>query len=185
MRGAIDDLRRGLELKPDMFLARLRLGALLDEVGETHEALIATFNAINTAQTKGRWLSDETTAPELRDAVKRATQFVLAGQRSLFNDVLEPLRQRYGASELVRVEQCLAIYLGEQKATLPDSRQQPKFLYFPGLPSQPYYPRERFPWQAELEANTATIRDELRAVLSQPQDLESFLQTDSPQDTAD
>jgi aspartate beta-hydroxylase len=36
MRGAIDDLRRGLDLKPDMFLARLRLGALLDEVGETH-----------------------------------------------------------------------------------------------------------------------------------------------------
>jgi aspartate beta-hydroxylase len=185
MRGAVDDLRRGLELKPDMFLARLRLGALLDELGETHEALTATFNAINTAQAKGRWLSDETTAPELRDAVKRATQFVLAGQRSLFNDILEPLRQRYGSSELVRVEQCLAIYLGEQKATLPDSRQQPKFLYFPDLPSQPYYPRERFPWQAELEANTATIRDELRAVLSQPQDLESFLQTDSPQDAAD
>jgi len=184
-RGAVDNLRRGLELKPDMFLARLRLGVLLDQLGETHEALIATFNALNTAQAKGRWLNDETTAPELRDVVKRGTQFVLAGRRSFFNDILEPLRQRYGASELVRVEQCLAIYLGEQKAMLPDSRQQPKFLYFPGVPSQPYYPRERFPWQAELEANTAAIRDELLKVLSQPQDLESFLQTDSPQDAAD
>jgi aspartate beta-hydroxylase len=185
MRGAIDDLRRGLELKPDMFLARLRLGVLLDELGETHEALVATFNAINTAQAKGRWLDDETTAPEWRDAVKRATQFVLAGRRSLFNDVLEPLRQRYGVSELVRVEQCLSIYLGEQKATLSDSRQQPKFLYFPGVPSQPYYPRERFAWQAELEAHTEVIREELLGVLSQPQDFEPFLQTDSPQDTAD
>jgi aspartate beta-hydroxylase len=185
MRGAIEDLRRGLELKPDMFLARLRLGALLDDQGETYEALAATFNAINTAQAKGRWLNDETTAPELRDSVKRATQFVLSGRRKLFNDILEPLRQRYGASELVRVEQCLAMYLGEQKATLPDSRQQPKFLYFPGVPSQPYYPRERFPWQAELEANTAAIRDELLSVLAQPQDLESFLQIDSPQDAAD
>ncbi|MFZ0869787.1 MAG: aspartyl/asparaginyl beta-hydroxylase domain-containing protein, partial [Rhodanobacter sp.] len=185
IQGAIDALRLGLELKPDMFLARLRLGVLLDQQGERQEALVATFNALNTAQAKGRWLSDETTAPELREFVKRATQFVLEGRRSLFNDILEPLRQRYGASELVRVEQCLAIYLGEQKATLPDSRQQPKFLYFPGVPSQPYYPRERFPWLAELEANTATIRDELRAVLSQPQDLESFLQTDSPQDAAD
>jgi aspartate beta-hydroxylase len=184
-QGAINDLRRGLELKPDMFLARLRLGVLLDQLGETHEALVASFNAINTAQAKGRWLNDETTAPELRDTVKRATQFVLAGRRSLFDGVLEPLRQRYGASELVRVEQCLAIYLGEQKAILPDSRQQPKFLYFPGVPSQPYYPRERFPWQAELEANTALIREELLSVLSQPQDFEPFLQTDSPQDTAD
>jgi len=185
IQGAVADLRRGLELKPDMFLARLRLGILLDRLGEAREALVATFNAINTAQTNGRWLSDDTTAPELREVVKHATQYVLAGQRSLFDDVLEPLRQRYGASELVRVEQCLAIYLGVQKATLPDSRQQPKFLYFPGVPSQPYYPRERFPWLAELEANTATIRDELRAVLSQPHDLESFLQTDSPQDAAD
>jgi aspartate beta-hydroxylase len=185
MRGAVDDLRRGLELKPDMFLARLRLGMLLAQVGETHEALIATFNALNTAQAKGRWLSDDTTAPELRDAVKGAMKYVFDGQANLFDGILEPLRQRYGASELVRVEECLAIYLGARKATLPDSRQQPKFLYFPGVPSQPYYPRARFPWQAELEANTGTIRDELRAVLSQPQDLESFLQTDSPQDAAD
>jgi aspartate beta-hydroxylase len=116
-QGAVDDFRRGLELKPDMFLARLRLGVLLDQLGATHEALVATFNALNTAQAKGRWLNDETTAPELRDVVKRATQFVLAGRRSFFNDVFEPLRQRYGASELLRVEQCLAIYLGEQIAT--------------------------------------------------------------------
>lgn len=184
-RGAVADLRRGLEVAPNMFVARLRLGALLDQLGEKYEALTASFMAINVAQAHGRWLSDETTAPEFRDAVKSAMQYVNVGRRNLFDGVLEPLRQRYGKSELVRVEQCLAIYLGEQKATLPDSRQQPKFLYFPGVPSQPYYPRERFPWLAELEARTAVIRDELRAVLSQPQDLESFLQTDSPQDAAD
>lgn len=183
--GAVADLRRGLKLAPNMFLARLRLGMLLDQLGETHEALVASFMAINTAQARGRWLSDETTAPEYRDAVKEAMRYVDAGRRRLFDDVLEPLRQRYGKSELGRVEQCLAIYLGEQTASLPDPRQQPKFLYFPGVPSQPYYPRERFPWQDELEAHTATIREELRAVLSQPRDLESFLQTDSPQDAAD
>lgn len=183
--GAADDLRRGLELAPNMFVARLRLGMLLDQLGKTHEALINSFMAINTAQARGRWLSDETTAPEVRNAVKQAMQYVDAGRRRLFDGVLEPLRERYGRSELVRVEQCLAIYLGEQVATLHDPRQQPKFLYFPGVPSQPYYPRERFPWLAELEAHTATIREELHSVLSQPQDLESFLQTDSPQDAAD
>lgn len=183
--GAVADLRRGLKLAPNMFVARLRLGMLLDQLGETYEALVASFMAINVAQARGRWLSDETTAPEFRDAVKSAMQYVNAGRRNLFDAVLEPLRQRYGKSELVRVEECLAIYLGEQKAALPDPRQQPKFLYFPGVPSQPYYPRERFPWQAELEANTAMICEELRGVLSQPRDLESFLQTDSPQDAAD
>jgi aspartate beta-hydroxylase len=107
------------------------------------------------------------------------------GRHQLFDAVLAPLRERYGAAELSRVEDCLAIYLGEKPAALPDPRQQPKFLYFPGIPSQPYYPRERFPWLDELESNTEVIRDELRAVLSEPQVLESFLLTDSPQDAAD
>ena len=185
LSAAVADLRRGLALAPNMFVARLRMGMLLDQLGESHEALVASLMAINAAQARGRWLNDETTAPEYRDAVKQAIQYVDAGRHRLFDAVLEPLRQRYGKSELARVEQCVAIYLDEQVASLPDSRQQPKFLYFPGVPSRPYYPRERFPWLAELEASTATIREELRAVLSQPQDLESFLRADSPQDTAD
>lgn len=185
MQGAARSLRRCLDLAPQMFVVRLRLGNALEQLGDVHEALLAYFGAVNTAQDQGRWMSDATTAPGLQAAVKYAIQFIDRGRRQLFDAVLEPLRQRYGKSELVRVEQCLAIYLGEQVASLPDPRQQPKFLYFPGVPSQPYYPRERFPWLAELEANTATIREELRAVLSQPQDLESFLQTDSPQDAAD
>ncbi len=184
-RGAVADLRKGLALAPNMFVARLRLSIMLDQLGETHDALIACFNAINVAQAQGRWLSDETTAPELRDVVKRAIQYVHLGRRSLFDGILEPLYQRYGRSEMERVERCLAIYLGEQAADIPDARQQPKFLYFPGIPSQPYYPRERFPWMASLEAGTASIREELLDVLSQSQNLESFLQTDSPQDAAE
>ena len=182
---AVHDFRRCLAIAPQMFIARLRLGISLDQLGETHDALVATFNAINTAQAHGRWLSDETTAPELRDVVKRAMQYVAIGRRSLFDGVIEPLRQRYGGSELARVEQCLAIYLGEQATSLPDPRQRPKFLYFPGMPSQPYYPSERFAWIPQLEAETTTICEELHAVLSQPQALESFLQTDSSQDTGE
>ncbi|MET4568926.1 aspartate beta-hydroxylase [Rhodanobacter soli] len=183
--GAVGSLQRGTALAPHMFVARLRLGMALEKLGETHRALVAYFGAVNAAQAQGRWLGDANTAPGLRDAVRHAIGFIDAGRRQLFDQVLEPLRQRYGRSELARVEDCLSIYLGEKAMTPPDSRQRPKFLYFPSVPSQPYYPRERFPWQAELEANTAVIREELRAVLSQPQDLEPFLQTDSPQDAAD
>jgi aspartate beta-hydroxylase len=184
-QGAADNLKRCLHVAPQMFVARLRLGIALEQLGSVHEALVAYFGAVNTAQAQGRWMSDATTAPGLRAAVKHAIAFIDSTRRQLFDAVLEPLRQRYGASELTRVEECLAFYLGEKPLSLPDPRQQPKFLYFPGVPSQPYYPRERFPWLAELEANTATIREELRAVLSQPQGLESFLMTDSPQDAAD
>jgi aspartate beta-hydroxylase len=103
--------------------------------------------------------------------VKHAVRFVAAGRRELFAAVIEPLRQRYGQSELARVDQCLAIYLHEQPAPLPDPRQRPKFLYFPGIPSQTFYPRARFPAQAQLEAAVDAIRAELHAVLAQAQDV--------------
>jgi aspartate beta-hydroxylase len=166
LRGAEASLRRGLELAPGMFVARLRLGVVLEQQGRRHDAVTAYLGAINAAQAQGRWLSDATTAPGLREAVKHATQYVAAGRRELFDAVIEPLRQRYGRAELARVDQCLAIYLHELPAPLPDPRQRPKFLYFPGVPSRTFYPRERFPEQERLEAAVDAVRAELRAVLS-------------------
>jgi aspartate beta-hydroxylase len=164
--GAESSLRAGLALAPGMFVARLRLGVVYERQGRRHDAMMAYLAAINAAQAQGRWLSDETTAPGLRDAVKHAAQYAAAGRREVFDAIIEPLRQRYGRAELARVDQCLAIYLHEQPAPLPDPRQRPLFLYFPGVPSRTFYPRERFPEHARLEAATAVIREELRAVLS-------------------
>lgn len=178
---AVDALRRGLSLAPGMFVARLRLGVALEQLSRPHDALVAYFTAINAAQAQGRWLNDETTAPGLRPAVQHAMRCVNAGRRQLFDGFIAPLRERHGRSELVRVEHALAIYLGEQAANLPDPRQRPKFLYFPGIPSQTYYPKARFPEFEALEAATAAVREELRAALSQEQDLEAFLKAESPQ----
>jgi len=179
--GAAADLGEALALAPQMFVARMRLGVALEQLGQSHDALVAYFAAISAAQAQGRWLGDATTAPGIRAAVQHAMRHVDAGRHALFDGMLEPLRERYGRSELRRVEQCLAIYLREQPANLPDPRQQPKFLYFPGIPSRAYYPRERFPEFEALEAGTAAIRAELRAVLEQPRDLEAFLRVDTPE----
>ncbi|MCP1373240.1 aspartyl/asparaginyl beta-hydroxylase domain-containing protein [Dyella lutea] len=175
-RGAEASLREALELAPGMFVARLRLGVVFEQQGLRHEAIRTYLGAINAAQAQGRWLSDETTAPGLRDAVKHAARYVAAGRRELFDAVIEPLRQRYGRAELARVDQCLAIYLHELPPPLPDPRQRPLFLYFPGVPSQPFYPHERFPEHARLEAAVEAIRGELRTVLADADDpLEPFL----------
>lgn len=167
LHAAEQSLREGLGLAPGMFVARLRLGVVYEQQGRQHDAIRAYLGAINAAQANGRWLSDQTTAPGLRDAVKHATQYVAAGRRELFDAVIEPLRQRYGRSELARVDACLAIYLQERPAPLPDRRQRPTFLYFPGVPSQPFYPRARFPEQDRLEAAVEVVGEELRAVLSE------------------
>lgn len=181
-RGAAHNLRKVMGLAPQMFIARLRFGMVLEELGNTHEALITYAIAIRSAQEKGCWLNDETTAPGLRDGVLYAIRYVNTRKKELFQSAIEPLRLRYGRSELSRVEHSLEIYLGEMPANIPDARQVPKFLYFPDIPSQPYYPSARFPWAAELEANTAFIREELLSVLSKNQPLESFLQISSPRD---
>ena len=170
LAGAADSLQAALGLAPGLFVAQLRLGVVFEQQGLRREAAMAYLGAINTAQAQGRWLSDDTTAPGLRDAVKHATRYVAAIRRELFDAVIEPLRQRYGHTELARVDQCLAIYLHELPAPLPDPRQRPLFLYFPGLPSQPFYPRERFPEHARLEAAVGTIREELLAVLASADD---------------
>jgi aspartate beta-hydroxylase len=179
-KAAASSLRHCLQRAPERFRARLQLGIAREQMGDADEALRAYFVAIRSAQTQGRWLSDATTAAGLRHVVKYAMGYVNTGRHALFNGVLEPLRERYGKAELIRVEQSLAIYMGEQPANLPDPRQQPKFLYFPGVPSQPYYPRERFPWLQALEDAAATVRAELDAVLAQEQPLEAFLGVQSP-----
>lgn len=181
---AIAALERCLEVDGSHFMARLCLGTVLERQGEQPRALTQYFAAINAAQAQGHWLSDETTAPGLRQTVLNAMRVVNAGRRELFHRLLEPLRIRHGAVALRRVEHALSIYLGERQAQLPDPRQRSRFLYFPDVPSQPYYPRERFPWQRELEAAFDTIRNELAWAMRQTDKIEPFLAADTPEQMA-
>ncbi|OOG57826.1 aspartyl beta-hydroxylase [Rhodanobacter sp. B05] len=174
-RGAVASFGRGLALAPRMFVPRLQLGIALEQLGQPHDALKAYFMAIESAHGMGRWQDDATTAPGLRDTVKHAVDYVNRERRALFRRALDPLRERYGSAQLTRVERSLAIYFLDLPANIPDPRQRPKFLYFPDITSQPYYPRHRFPWLEALEAATDSVRDELRAVLSEERALESFL----------
>jgi aspartate beta-hydroxylase len=182
VRGAARNLRRAVELAPQLFMARLRLGMALEELKETHEALIAYFAAVNVAQAQGQWLSDQTTPPGLRGIVTRTIGFIDERRHQLFDQVLEPLRQLYGRGELTRVEDCLAMYLGRKELSLPDPRQKPKFLYFPGVPSQTYYGSDRFSWHAALEAAMEPVLEELRDVLATRQSLQPFLEANSSEE---
>jgi aspartate beta-hydroxylase len=173
-------LDRALTLAPDFFVAKLYLGYVLETLGHKHAALKEYFSAVLMAQAKGRWLSPETTAPPLRELVTNAMRFVDAGRKQLFSDGLAPLREQHGDDALRRVEHCLDIYLALAPAEYPNPLQKPKFLYFPDLPTTPYFARELFDWYAELERNTAVIRDELLAVLQAEQGVEPFLKFDSP-----
>ncbi|MBU6417932.1 MAG: aspartyl/asparaginyl beta-hydroxylase domain-containing protein [Xanthomonadaceae bacterium] len=174
---ALDAFDRALGIEPVHFAARLHRGAALEQLGRLDDATTAYFGALAAAQAHGKWRNDLTTPPGLRPVVKHAIAFVDRHRKRILMDLLQPLRDRYGPASLARVEQGLEIYLGGRPANYPDPRQFCKFFYVPGLTATPYYPRERFPWHAELEKHTGTIREELRGVLDQPIGVEPFLGT--------
>ena len=184
--GKFDEARQALgraaELAPKAFMVRLHYAHALERLGRERAALTQYFGAITQAQAQGRWLSDATTAPPLRQLVKHAMAVTYHGRKQVFEALLAPLRERYGDEALSRVADCLRIYLGELPASYPDPRQRPKFLYFPGLPTTAYFARELFPWYEAFEAKFADIRGELAAVMAAKEGIEPFLQFQSPED---
>lgn len=154
-----------LKLAPALFVVRLHYAAALERGGQSELAVIHYFRATKDARAQGRWVSAETTAPALRPMVEHAVRMVRQTARDRYASLLEPLRQRFGRDSLDRVEQCLRLYFKEATPVYPDPRQQPTFLYFPGLPAAAYLPRSLFPWIEQLEAQTDAIRQELLQLL--------------------
>ena len=145
--------------------SRLMHAEALERQGRHGDALLAYFRAITESQRQGRWLDKATTPPELLDRVTRAMRYVKAGRRRAFEALLEPIVTRHGRAALGRFADCLAVQVGERRAMSADPRQRPSFLYFPGLPSVPYFDRSTVPWADALEKATGDIREELSAIL--------------------
>lgn len=167
-------LQRALQLDPGNYFAALSLAEVMEELKDSEGALLAYFRSVTLAQQRGAWLNRQTIPESLYPRVARAFQCIDLGRRQLYQAVLEPLIDQYGTAEMRRVTRCLAIYLGEIAAEYPDSRQRPKFLYFPDLPTTPFFSRDLFPWIAELEAQTDAIRREMLGVLAKRQGLQPF-----------
>ncbi len=168
--GDLEQARQGYQraaaLNAELPAARLHLAAVLEKLGETHAALVQYSRVMGDMQRRGRWLDPTTTPPALAPLVAHAAQVVRDGSRALYFRLLEPLVAEFGRSGLSRVEQMLRIYLQEEAPVYPDARQQPTFLYLPGLPTTPYFERDLFPGLAAIEGQTAAIQAELQALLT-------------------
>jgi aspartate beta-hydroxylase len=156
---------KAVGVEPSFFLARLSLGACLQQLGRREQSTIQYKRALDDAQASGRWLDPATTAPALRPLVSQAVVAVRESRRAAFAALIEPLRAAYGRDSMARVERCLRIYLSDEAPVYPDARQRPSFLYFPDLPTSPYMDLAQFPWLEALQAQTDTIRGELLQLL--------------------
>lgn len=167
----------GLELDPGDFRQRLLLAECLEAQGRVPDALAQYFRAVTTAQRAGRWLNDATTAPALRERVRRAMQVIDRGREALFSGVIRPLVEAHGAQAMRRVSDALRIYLGLSPRPAEHPHQKPTFFWVPGLVPSAYFAPERFPWYEVLEDAAPRIRDEARDVLARREGeaLEPFL----------
>ena len=165
MQGALQAHARAVKLRPEFQVGRLFFGLSLHRAGQTQAALLQLARTLNDAQSQGKWVDIQTTPAPLRPAVEQAVTLFRAGRRQALFQLLEPFARDHGRSELTRVEKCVRIYLREEPPEYPDPRQQPTFLFFPGLGASPYIDRSKLDWIPALEAQTDAIHAELMTLL--------------------
>ncbi|MDP9141940.1 MAG: aspartyl/asparaginyl beta-hydroxylase domain-containing protein [Pseudomonadota bacterium] len=162
-------LQAALAHSPERHIARLFLGHVLTALGQMRAAAVEYVRAVSTAQRRGLWQSADSTAPLLRNDVKLAIERTRQQRRSLIDDALAAVRDQHGRASLERVDRCIAAYLGETPSQPADARQKPKALWFPDLPTTPYFARDLFPWADAFERATTAIQAELHSVLTSEQ----------------
>ena len=164
-----------LQLAPAMHAARLHLGQCLERQCRHGEATKAYLQALSEAQRAGLWLDAATTPPWLAETIAHAAGVANRGRNEIHDALMAPLRARFSAQELTRVELAVRGMLGFEPVRSPNPYQQPTFLYFPGLPDTPVFARGLFPWFEVLEAAFADIRADAAAVLEAREGLSPFL----------
>lgn len=152
-----------LALDRTHFMGVVRMAELLDRTGAQAEA--ADYWAGVVAL--GAAIDQRTPALEmlLEQARDRVTN-----SRAAFAEVLDtglaPMRAGMAPGERRRVDACIDHLLGRRQIYANHCHG----LHMPFLPADEYFPKELFPWMAEIEAQTAAIRAEAEALLADPVD---------------
>lgn len=166
--GAIAAVDRALALDSRNAQALLFKADHLWHVGEEDNAAIFYQSLLRAAQ------SMDPVPPELAAQLSRAEQRAA----SVANRQLGYLRQELaslgidGNSVSGRFGQALSISLGD-KQFYP---QQPSKFFFPELPHIQFFSPAQFAWAGDLQAATATIKNELQQALAQQVEFEPYLQ---------
>lgn len=161
--------------RPSDHAAWLLLGRLREATSDGSGALTAFLTALTHANAAGDWTSSGKTPAQWHRLVEHAREAVRQGRRELYLAVLDELRARYGRDELRRVELALSGYLKDCELAPSDPRQNPRFLYFPGLPDRPFLDPELQPWARNLQSAFRDIQSEARRVVAEDARLPPFI----------
>jgi aspartate beta-hydroxylase len=156
-------LQRALILDPTHLVVLLQKGALLELMNKPRSAAAVYTYALQTLAPGTRL------PPAIEGHVRLAEQRVREDAQVLSRQIEQQLANLPAAPDegtpAVRFERSLERVLGRRRVYTP----QPTFFLFPYLRNYEFFPRATFPWLAQLEAATETIRQELLGVLAADQ----------------
>lgn len=169
-------MRAAIAVWPHAPILHLEIGRILELQGQIDRATRSYFLAVSKAREKGLWLDLSRLAPGLAELIAHAMDFVHEHRVDVLHEILRPLTEQYGASELKRIKQALDIYLEVDSTKPANSLQRPLFLYIPGLREQPFWRSDEFAWAALARELQPQIAAEAQAVLERRESVIPFLQ---------
>lgn len=153
-------LEKTLDIDRTDLLALVRLAELHERLGE--EAAAAQRWTSVLALSSG--ISNP--SPEFAAVLSHATQFVRNRKQKFFaavDDALADELMNASARDARRMRTAADAWLGRR----PIYSNHCEGLHYPFLPADEFFDREHFPWLSKLEAATATITAELKAILAE------------------
>jgi aspartyl/asparaginyl beta-hydroxylase (cupin superfamily) len=163
LAGAEAALKEELAQNPRSIPALLAMADLKRRQGDRRAATSYSRTALNQAAV--------TPPPPAFGPALDAARAAVAEDAEAFEAQLQDVSAE--TRHLPRIAHALDLLAGR----VPLHLQQPSMFYFPGLPQRAFYEREEFPWLAALEAQTELLADEARALLSDPETAEPYVQT--------
>lgn len=152
-------LDRALALDQTDFGAQLRKAQLLQRLGEEIAAL-TTWSGVQQLAAQFPNLP-----PHIRAELADGQAYCAALEERLYTRIdegLAGLRPDWDETEQRRIRAFVDTALGRRQVY----HNQCAGVHYPFLPEDEFFDRRHFPWLAELEADHAAIRDELRALLA-------------------
>lgn len=146
-----------LSVEPYFLPGLLTKAGYLERQGRTKAAASVYRDALKVAPPETHW--PDALRPQLLHARKAVEAHTEAFAAYLEATLAGP-RRALEAAATGRWAEAASIMAGRSQPYRSDSNQ----LTVPRLPAIPFFDRVQFPWVADLEAATATIRDEFLAV---------------------
>lgn len=165
-------LQRALDNDQLDFMAQVRMAQLSERTGDEADAHYRWGGVIQMA-------AQLPATPQLAELVAHAQRFVQRRAETLATAVEAALGDWRGAvapQSARRAGAAIDALIG-RRTIYPNA---PSGLHYPFLPADEYFDRSHFPWLAELEAETETIRDEYLALLeAAPEAIEPYVDQDA------